>query len=60
MKKITNEKKMTTFKKKKSCNGVNTNKSEFKQEIFIFDQDEIYRVCWLNMKLRNGAKSQLL
>lgn len=39
---------MTLKKKKKSCNGVNTNKSGFEQEIFIF---EIYRVCWLNMKL---------
>lgn len=36
-------------KKKTSCNGVNANKSEFEQE--IFNQDEIYRICWLNMKL---------
>lgn len=50
MEKITNEKKMTMLKKKrKSCNGVNTNKSGFKQE--IFKQDEIDRICWLNMKL---------
>lgn len=51
MEKITNEKKMTMIKKKKkkSSNGVNTNKSGFKQE--IFKQDEIDRICWLNMKL---------
>lgn len=42
---------MTTLKNKKSCNGVNTNQSGFKQDIFIFNQDEIYHVCWLNMKL---------